>query len=282
VEPLSEKIAALAALGYLAASSFAERYRLLEALAATSHPSALEALLQAAKDGDHALREIAVGGLRSQKDRSAVGPAVREALADDSPKVRLAALDVIAKMGIEEETLEALQRLAKSDPWPVVRTTVARLAGGLPKEAALPILETAAADEAVAVRLEATKSIAGIPGARAGTLLEERLSKTDEDLGIVAVAARALGARCQASSVPVLHAVLVRGAKPLASQEEITAAIAAASSMGAIGDARSRRLLEQARKRSNPATDRAIDAALENASRRCGDAEPKAPPPEGR
>jgi hypothetical protein len=69
--------------------------------------------------------------------------------------------------------------------------------------------------------------------------------------------------------------VLRKGAEPLARSEDIEAAVEAARALGRIGGERAKELLEKARRRSNPATDKAIDAALKSLGQRCGNAPPE-------
>jgi HEAT repeat protein len=218
---------------------------------------------------------VAVVGAGIQRDWEEASGLVRAALADEAVEVRLAALGAVVVAGAVADAAPALLELIGNDPWPEVRARVVSLAGRLPDADAVALLRAGAVDESLGVRLAAMEVAAGVSADEVSAVLEERLADEEEHPELLAAAARASGRRCQLSAVPLLYEVLRRGAEPLAHAEQIEAAVSAARAMGRIGGQEAGELLEKARRRSNPATDKAIDAALEHLGERCGNAPDK-------
>jgi hypothetical protein len=239
-------------------------------LAATGAEGARDHLLIGLEDDDHLLRAVAVAGVGLQPGWDRAGQIVERALGDDAPEVRMAAMGALARSGEPEQAEEALEQVVRADPWPEVRVLAVALADRLSPAGGTALLRVAAADPSRTVRLAAMEAAVGVEGQPIDSLIEERISDADEDAEVVAAAARAAGRRCQISAVPALFEVLRRGAEPLAHEDDITAAVAAARAMGRIGGERAAELLEKARRRSNPATDKAIDTAAAELGQRCG------------
>jgi HEAT repeat protein len=276
---IADRLVELAGARFAGAESFADRYRLLEVLAGSGDPRAREHLLAGLKDEDRKIRAVAIVGAGFQQGWSEAVALLRKALADEAVEVRLAALGAVVVAGLVEDAAPTLRELIADDPWPEVRSRVVTLAVRLPTEHAVALLRAAAVDESLTVRLTAMEAAVGVGDAGADAVVEGRLTDEEEQPEVVAGAARAAGRRCQVSAVPLLYEVLRKGAEPLAHAEDIEAAVAAARAMGRIGGERAGELLEKARRRSNPATDKAIDAALEHLGERCG-AAPEQPGPE--
>jgi len=272
---LTERLVALAVERFAAAERFADRYRLLEVLAGSGDPGARDQLRAGLADGDPKIRAVAVVGAGLQQGWDEASAMVREGLVDEAVEVRLAALGAVAVAGVGGAAAADLIALVERDPWPEVRGRVVALAPRLADADAAVLLRAAAGDASVTVRLAAMEVAGGVPGSGVDALIEERLADAEEQPEVLEVAALSAGRRCQSSAVPALFEVLRRGAEPLAHAEEIEAAVAAARAMGAIGGERAGELLEKARRRSNPATDKAIDAALEHLGERCNAAPEK-------
>jgi len=270
---IAERLAELAGARFAEAEGFADRYRLLEVLAGTGDALARDHLRAAFEDEDGKIRAVSVVGVGLQRDWDAGRELLRRALADDAVEVRLAALGAIVVAGTSEDAAPKLLELVGSDPWPEVRVRVVGLAGRLGEDHGVALLRAAAVDESLSVRLAAMEVAGGLPAGGIDAIVEERLADGEERPELLAAAARAAGRRCQASAVPLLYEILRKGAEPLAHGEDIEAAVAAARAMGRIGGEPAGELLEKARRRSNPATDKAIDAALESLGQRCGTAE---------
>ncbi|MDD5307676.1 MAG: hypothetical protein PHU25_10190 [Deltaproteobacteria bacterium] len=269
VPALAGRLAPLALRLYGASTSFADRHRLLPVLAVLGGNEPSARLVDATKDPDPLIRAQAVAGLARASDDGQAREALRRAIADDAVEVRLAALGVLSSGPIPAEVAGGLDALAAREPWPEIRAAVALLASRLEPKVAIGILTRLSRDASPAVRLATMRAAAHAGGADVARLVTERLRADKETPEVLVAAARAAEIRCEQSALDALDAVLARGAEPLASSTEIEPALAAARAMGAIGGNRAKELLEARRKRSNPATDRAIDAALAGLGRPC-------------
>ncbi len=249
---------------------FADRYRLLDVMGRLECDASFTHLEAAATDPDHVIRTVAVTGLgRCADDSEDRRRLVTQALEDDAPEVRLAALGAIEKTGEAAAAARKLATLTQTDPWPGVRALSAQTARKLPPELAVPILEQAAVDRSSRVRAAAIEAAARIPGDRIDRIIIARLEDKDEQPGLKRLAAGTAGARCLESALDALFEVLKNGAEPLADEKDVSAAMAAAKAIGAVGGENAKKLLEKAKRRSNPATDRAIDAALATLGKPC-------------
>ncbi|MFO8073433.1 MAG: HEAT repeat domain-containing protein [Polyangia bacterium] len=263
VPGLAERAAGLAAELLGSAESFADRWRLLSALADSGAPAALDCLLDAIDDQDRQLRAAAARGLGRQAREERVDAALREALGDEAPEVRTAAAEALLLSGRGERAAPELARLASGDPWPHVRLAVVSRAGRLPRETAAAVVAAAVADESESVRLTALEISPAIGGGAIERAIVARLGDGEETFRVRTAAARAAGILCLESAARSLLEVLKLGAEPLAGPRAVTAARAAARALGRIGGRRAQELLREARSRSNPAVERAIEAALE-------------------
>jgi hypothetical protein len=269
LEPLAAGLNELAGRRYFEAREFADRYRLLQVLARGAAPDAREHLQRGAADEDRLIRMVAVEGLGRQHGWDQGLELVVDALTDPSPEVRIAALAALKRSAGAEQSIAALQEIAQDDPWPEVRVEVLALAAHLPTAHGAKLIGLAAVDASRRVRLAAMKSAPAVKTEEVGKIVEERLADAEEDPEVIAAAARAAGKRCQGSALALLYDVLRQGAEPLARSEDITAAVEAARAIGRIGGVEGQQLLEKARRRSNPSTDKAIDAALADLGVRC-------------
>ncbi|MCP4674942.1 MAG: HEAT repeat domain-containing protein [Deltaproteobacteria bacterium] len=249
---------------------FADRYRLLDVMGRLECDASLAHLEAAAADPDHIIRTVAVTGLGRCADESEERRRlITQALEDDAPQVRLAALGAIEKTDEAAAAAEKLGMLAEVDPWPGVRALSVQTARKLPVELAVPILEQTAVDRSSRVRAAAIEAAARVPGDRVDRIIIARLEDKNEQPGLKKLAAGTAGARCQESALGALFEVLKTGAEPLADEKNVSAAVAAAKAIGAVGGENAKKLLEKAKRRSNPATDRAIDAALAALGKPC-------------
>ncbi|MCP4196093.1 MAG: hypothetical protein GY762_03000 [Proteobacteria bacterium] len=267
---LHAQISGITARYYAQSIEFPDRYRLLALMGRLPCVDFQAQLTAAATDPDHLIRAIAVTGLGGCKNPAGDGIELcRQALEDDAPEVRLAALHAMAKRSVNDPCLPLLTRLADADPWPTVRAQVAVAAGRLLPAQAIPILEIATRDSSPKVRAAALKSSVSFASPEVDKLIEERLLEQGELPQIKRIAAETAGRRCRETALLALLAVLQKGAEPLAAPEDVSSAVSAASAIGAIGGEQAAALLKEAKRRSNPLTDRAIRAALQNLGEPC-------------
>ena len=266
----SGKLAPILDAMYAPSLSFADRYRLLELYGVLGCRGNRQHLLSSARDPDHHLRAVAIEGLgRCVKDRESALAIAGQGLRDPEVEVRLAALRTVGRLGASDSYRPVIEALATSDPWPDVRARSTRLAGDLPHKAILRILATTKNDASPLVRVATLKSVQGIRGEEANRIIEGFLARGEEESRIRVLAAGVAAKRCQKSAIPVLFEALKRGAEPLAESEDVDVAVAAARALGVIGGSLAQKYLTQAKRRSNPATDRAIERALSSRSNYC-------------
>lgn len=267
---LGDRIFEIAGRIYDGSTDFPDRYRALEAMGKVGCKHAATRLIAAAADGDKFIRKVAVEGLGTcRRPSKAVVSTIEHALTDDAPVVRLAGLDVLPATGLLSVSKGRIKALSRTEPWPVVRAKIAGLAKFLPPVDAFSILLGMADDDSALVRAAVLGSVVGVPGKAADAVVEGRLNDNNESTRIKLEAAIAAGKRCQATAVPALLKVLKIGAEPLARKEDIEVAVAAAKSLGAIGGTAAIEALKEAGKRSNLATDAAIENALEENGAAC-------------
>jgi HEAT repeat protein len=227
-------------------------------------------LESAAKDDDRHIRTMAVKGLGACQDENPARQSLlREALEDKEPEVRLVTLRVMLSNGISNIASDRIGALATSDPWPDVRARSVANTRHFNSKLAADILTKTQDDPSGKVRTATVEAAIPIPGKRIDQIIEARLSDTNEKARTKKIAAFAAGIRCQKTALPLLFEVLKKGAEPLAAERDISVAEAAAKAMGAIGTEEALELLKKARRRSNPATDKAIDTAIGAAPGRC-------------
>jgi hypothetical protein len=267
---LHRQISEITARCYAQSKEFPDRYRLLALMGRFPCVDFQIQLTAAATDPDQLIRAIAVTGLGGCENPAGDGIEIcKQALEDDAPEVRLAALHAMAKRAVNDPCLPLLTRLADADPWPTVRAQVAVEAGRLLPAQAIPILEIATRDSSPKVREAALKSSVSFTSPQVDKLIEERLLEHAELPQIKRIAAETAGRRCRETALFALLAVLQKGVEPLAAPEDVSSAVSAARAMGAIGGKQAAALLKEAQKRSNPATDRAIRAALRDLGEPC-------------
>jgi HEAT repeat protein len=257
------RLADVALPAYDTVVGFADRYRLLEVVASLRDVRALPRLLAAAGDEDHLIRAAAISGLALHGDNEDARAAVRRALSDGAPEVRIAALEALARFPGAGDAAAGIADLAGGDPWPRVRIAAVSLAPLLPEEAASAVVAGAVGDGFPVVREAGLTVAARFGGSSAvDAAVLGLLENGREETVLRGRAARVAGRRCQIPAVGGLRSILVRGAEPLAPPEWVEAAKAAAKALGAIGGKEARTALEEVRRRSNPAVARAIDEAL--------------------
>jgi HEAT repeat protein len=265
---LTEQISKLAVEILETSSKFADRFRALIVLGRMGCRAPVGPLVAAASADDPLIRATAISAMSSCADHvSSEAQTIINGLGDKTPMVRIASLQAIGKNS--DKAADSLKDLSVNDPWPEVRVFVARTAANLKVEEAISILTQAASDKSTNVREAALETAAAIQDNRINQIVLERLVDKDEELRLKTLAAFIAGDRCHVEALQALFNVLQTGSEPLAAADEISLAVSAATSMGAIGGKQAKDLLVKAKRRSNPATDKAIDEALKNLGTKC-------------
>ncbi len=279
IRELAGPVAEVATALYEKSDSFDDRYRLLLVFAALGCDAPFSLVRSAAMDQDKHIRTVAMRGLYGCEDRKGKGLMVlTKSLDDEAPQVRLAALKAMLSNGLPDGAADKVAMLATTDPWADIRERSVSNARHMKPEAAAALLYKTQVDPSLKVRVATVRTAIKIPGKPIDKILVNRLSDNNEKSKAKRIAAYGVGVRCLNSALPVLYENLKKGAEPLASQGQIAVARAAAKAMGNIGTKEALGFLEEVRERSNPATDRAIDAALKSKRRLCIDkTEPQDP-----
>lgn len=202
------------------------------------------ATLARAHDGAAAARFVAL--LSSDPDApiraqaAELSPGIAEAqgalvqsLKDGDPRVRDAAIRALSPLRVASSGA-AFEALLRDDPWVFVRVSAAVAIGALP---ASPTLDEALADslgQELSPRVRAA-AIDGLGAHRARERAKDvrkRLDDESEPAFVRAASARALGAMCDATSYDRLTELAQAAASPVASEDELTIALAAISALG--------------------------------------------------
>ena len=243
--------------------TFNDRYRLLAIIGQLECTFPKTRLLQSLSDSDIQIRAISLTGIgMCMRDHADFTQALLRGLRDPEPPVRLAALDSLASTEHLAPLFPEIVKLAANDMWPRVRAEAVSTAIRFPEPKALSILEKGAADRSLIVRQTAMEGAFQFHSPRADRIIERGLLDPDEANLTKLRAIAQIGKRCQTSALSVLNALLKIGKEPLAPFEAVELAVAAARTMGTIGTPQAKEMLKKAKERSNPATDKAINAAL--------------------
>ncbi|MBN2802317.1 MAG: HEAT repeat domain-containing protein [Deltaproteobacteria bacterium] len=265
--------ATLANETFINESSFENRYRSLNVLITADDNKFFDTVLEAAVDKDREIRAAALKNIWKYKDGEndqKIISKLTAAFGDGEPAVRLAALESF-KHFIDETTLAGLELLL-NDPWPYVRREVIENAALLKGENAAQIIVEGMNDESPLVIMAALKGAKGFKGSKQIDnqiiqILKDKKSKPS----VLSKSAETLSLRCiqNEEAIDALMILLQKGAEPLADKVDIMVAVSCAKALGVIGTKKAIESLKEALKRSNPATDRAIKAALQADKNRC-------------
>jgi hypothetical protein len=186
---------------------FPERHRLVLAAARLPADDAGDTWLAAtAREApEWMLRAAALEALATRRSPH-VATAAREALGDDYPRVRVAALRIL---DASREATDALALLARRDPWPVVRVAALTELGR--RDAALPIVREALGDARESVRAAAVAALTHAGDADAWPLVAARLLDDDEWPVVIDAGLAFARSRCHEDAREGVIAVLRRG-----------------------------------------------------------------------
>src|SRR5690606_3238951 len=133
--------------------------------------AAIDAWLAETTDADPwMLRALAVQALALREPDA---PAVRAALDDPTPRVRLAGVEALLRASPSREDLLTVARVARRDPWPLGRAGAARGLGWRPERA--PILAASNGDPSRLVRAAAIEGATSGRVRRVSAAVWERL-----------------------------------------------------------------------------------------------------------
>ena len=243
-----QPLAALAVQRGLAASAFADRWRIAKAAALLPASEAVDAWLArlAADAEEWMLRAQAIDALRRREASRSILVA-RQSLEDEYPRVRLAA--VKALRGRADDVVR-VATVARRDGWPMVRSAAVRgLAGS---RRALPVVRATLTDRSQSVRAAAVEVLEEAEDWQSWAAIEARLTDDNEWPEVLEAAVSFARRRCRADAIPALETAFERAFKPTPWDPDVRVAAAALEAAMAIDPARAQPLLERASQSSAP------------------------------
>lgn len=189
-------------------------------------------------------------------EKPEAAPALKSALSDSSPRVRVIAIRGLSMLG-DAEFIPLIAAPLAQDKVPFVRKSAAYALGRFRRSEATSALVAALKDKDIEVRGAATVALTEYADAAAIAPLTAAL--TDKSNFVRAYAARALGlnGRAAAQAVPALIALLTTDEGPEVRRQ-------AATALGLIGDRAALPALERARDSADPYLSEAALAAIQN------------------
>jgi hypothetical protein len=243
---------------------FAERQRLVRAAARLPAEDEGDAWLAttAREAPEWMLRAAALEALDTRRSPLA-GPAARHALEDPYPRVRALAVRLLEA---SPDAADALSRLARRDPWPLVR--VAALGALGRRDAALQAVREALGDARESVRAAAVVALTRAGDSDAWPLVSARLHDDDEWPVVIDAGLAFARNRCRQDARDGVIAVLRRGLRDDAWAPDAELAALALETAVTIGGA----LADEARQMAERG---AASEALRAAARRLREGPPR-------
>ncbi|QQR89265.1 MAG: HEAT repeat domain-containing protein [Myxococcales bacterium] len=154
------------------------------------------------------------------------------ALNDSYPRTRVLAIQLLRN---EKDAVLPIAKLARHDPWPMVRASAMNALAE--HKAALPLLQKGLSDPYTEVRLEAVHALRKSKAMVAWPKIRERLLSDDEDLSVRLACVDFVFGLCITQASDLLIDLTKQGMRPSASEHAKTlswAALQAAWHLGSI------------------------------------------------
>lgn len=248
-------------------SEFENQYRALRIIAHSKTEFAIPFVVQESTSKNRHLRQMIASTLGNfPSSRDALETLLRLAQ-DKEPAVQMEAFTALEKW--HSPTKKPVILVALSSPWPTVRALAVSNAGDVPSIYQRVVLK-GLKDKHYRVVFEALQMATKLNDSKISAQVT-RLLVSAKNAIVLEQAAKTSGARCQKDeqTLKALFALLQIGSEPLANSTEKIIAVAAANALGRIGSMQAVAYLKEARKRSNLATDKAIDSAIASSSSSC-------------
>ena len=206
------------ATGAPKSEDFATAWRFLQSARGSGPSDAIDAWLgeQLQTADKWMLRGAAVEAL-AMRDRL---PMIRSALNDRSPRVRFVAAQALAA---DPDSVLARAKLARRDPWPMVRAAAVLSLRGQPE--ATPVVVAAVDDPMSEVRLAAIEVLKHAPHLQGWERIHGRLKTKDEWPTVTAAAIEYVVAHCPADASDALIDVILRSAGRRAGPDDLDNAV---------------------------------------------------------
>ena len=216
------------------ATEFSDQWRLVQAAAALPSDATVDGWLAGLAKSSNVwmVRAATLEALQQRASERALSTA-REALADEYPRVRAAAIRVLAPQPAE---FDALAKLLREDKWFLVKQA---LLDKLPSTAqSRQLFVEMLQDKTAVVRASAVQALHRVNAVEAWPQIKPLLENSQEYPEVLTAAVAFVHGLCVQAAAPSLRAVVARGMQPdawTADQDLALAALEAMSSFG--GDA---------------------------------------------
>ncbi len=203
---------------------FEDRWRVVQAAAELpSEPSIDGWLATVARDAEEWMLRAAALEALGQREATGRAQVATAALADDYPRVRVAAIGVL---GDQDNGDATLARLAARDSWPMVRAAAVNAL--FDRTAGRDAIRRATRDRSPRVRRAALSASTRAGDRGATPLVVQRLEDEDEWPTVIAQGLRYVGELCVTEAGEAVLAVLRRGIRPGAWAPDVDVAEVAA------------------------------------------------------
>lgn len=216
------------------ATEFSDQWRLVQAASTLPSEPKVDAWLASLAKSSNVwmVRAATLEALQQRSPERALA-AAREALADEYPRVRAAAIRVLASLPAE---FDALAKLLREDKWFLVKQALLEKLPGSAQ--ARQLFVEMLQDKTAVVRASAVQALLRVNAAEAWPRIKPLLENAQEYPEVLTAAVAFAHGLCVQAAAPSLRAVVVRGMQPdawTADQDLALAALEAMSSFG--GDA---------------------------------------------
>ena len=241
-EPTTREAAsALLARSVEQAERFEDRWRAVLAAKATAGAepvaggdAAAEAvdawLASMAQDAEEWMLRAAALDALATRGASRATEVAREALDDSYPRVRVAALEVLAD---DDAMVERIAVAARRDGWPMVRAKAVAALADDPR--ALPVVRAAVEDRSKAVRAAAIRALTEARDRESIARVAARLEDGEEFAEVWSAAIAYARALCVPELVEPIVEVLRRGMRPNAWATDVEVAVEAVHALSLLG-----------------------------------------------
>ncbi|MEM9194870.1 MAG: HEAT repeat domain-containing protein [Myxococcota bacterium] len=240
------------------AQDFEDRYRFaIAAKRADADPSLhdwLEALVENAEEW--MLRSAAIEALRIHAPES---PAIRAALQDDYPRVRVAAIESLG-------SIPQVAELGRTDRWPMVRAAAITHLDG---DSARRLARRGLADDSMLVRAAAVEKLTLLRDGTIAPRIAERLADADEWPRVIEAAIGYAREVCVPELGEALAEVVRRGIRPNAWAPDVEMAALAIEAIVRVGAEDAEAMVRRAQAETAPASVRQAAAQAAARPNRC-------------
>lgn len=217
------------------ALDFPERWRLLRAVEHLGVGANTRAFVRTQTEAEEWMMRASALEVfaRCEDCADAARERARALLRDETPRVRVAAIEALAQLGLEGREVEAVATLGRRDDWPRVRAAGIRALART--ERALPVVRAAMTDPSRRVRAAAIRTATEAGDGGAWERIRARIEDDGEWPEVVSAGIAHVRATCRRDAVETLEVVVQRALRPDAWAPDLDVAGQAIVALLAIG-----------------------------------------------